>query len=137
MKNLSMLLAGLLGAAVFSAQAGELYSPLQYQDPASTLTRAQVKQEVLKERKAGELQFGDVSAEDRGVVAKAPEFGRTRADVKAETLAASKAGEIQFGDVQPTQVAKGSELTRQQVKAEAIAARQLTRTAPGRNTIDY
>ena len=137
MKNLSRLLAGLLGAAVFSAQAGELYSPPQYQDPASTLTRAQVKQEVLKERKAGELEFGDVSAEDRGLVAKTPEFGRTRADVKAETVAANKAGEIQFGDVQAVQVAKGSELTRQQVKAEAIAARQLTRTAPGRNTIDY
>jgi hypothetical protein len=137
MKNLSILLAGLLGAAVFSAQAGELYSPQQYQDPASTLTRAQVKQEVLKERKAGDLQFGDVSAEDRGLVAKTPEFGRTRADVKAETLAATKAHEVQFGDVQPVQVAKGSELTRQQVKAEAIAARQLTHTAPGRNTIDY
>jgi hypothetical protein len=67
-----------------------------------------------------------------------PEFGRTRADVKAEVIAARKAGELQFGDVQPVAVAKGgSQLTRAEVKADAIASRQLTRTAPGRNTIDY
>jgi hypothetical protein len=139
MNKISMLLAGLLGAAVFSAQAGELYSPQQFQDPQSTLTRAQVKQETLRAEKAGEIQFGDVAVPNNGQQGgtAAPEFARSRASVKAEAIAAQKAGELQFGDVGPIAVAKGSETTRAQVKAEAIATRQLTRTAPGRNTIDY
>jgi Domain of unknown function (DUF4148) len=135
MNKLSMVLAGgLLSAAVLGAQAGELYNPTQNQDQASGLSRAQVKADTLRAAKAGELRFGDVAVTS---VTPTPEFGRTRADVKSQTLAARSTGALEHNDVDLPQVAKGSSLTRQEVKAEAVASRQLVKTAPGHNTIDY
>ncbi len=134
MNKASLLLATLLGAAAITAQAGELYSPGQYQDPPSTLTRAQVKQSVLQARKAGELNHNDVDLPDDQATTP---FGKTRAQVKAETLAARATGGLDHNDVDLPNVAKGSIRTRQEVRAEAVAARQAVRTAPGRNTIDY
>ena len=133
MNKTSLLFAALLGAATVTAQAGELYSPVQYQDPASSLTRAQVKQSVLQARKAGELNHDDVDQPDEQSVP----FGKTRAQVKSETLAARSTGGLDHNDVDLPNVAKGSVLTRQEVRAEAIAQRQLVKKAPGSNTIDY
>jgi hypothetical protein len=139
MSKLSFLLAGLLGAASISAQAGELYTPQQYQDAPSTTTRAQVRASVLKAQRAGELNHNDVDLPGNGTLMtdSSKEFGRTRADVKADVLAARVNGELEHNDVDLPNVARGSQLTRQQVRAEAIAARQSVRTAPGRNTIEY
>lgn len=133
MNKASLLLATLLGAAAITAQAGELYTPGQYQDPQSTLTRAQVKQSVLQARKAGELNHNDMDLPDE----QATPFGKTRAQVKSETLAARPTGGLDHNDVDLPNVAKGSVLTRQEVRAEAVAARNAGRNAPGRNTIDY
>ena len=136
MNKLSMVLAGgLLSVAVFGAQAGELYNPTQDQGSTTALTRAQVKAETVKAIKAGEVHFGDVAVTSD--VAEKPAFGRTRQDVKSETLAARQTGDLEHNDVDLPQVAKGTALSRQQVKAEAVASRQLVHTAPGRNTIDY
>jgi hypothetical protein len=134
MNKTSIILAALLASAALTAQAGELYAP----DPVSstsTLTRAQVKQQVLAARKAGELNHNDVDLPDFATNPDA--FGRTRASVKAETLAARATGGLDHDDVDLPNVARGSVLSRQQVRAEAVASRQLVKTAPGRNTIDY
>ena len=133
-KTTSLLLSALLGAAAVSAQAGELYSPVQYQDPPSSLTRAQAKQAVLEARKAGELNHNDIDLPDEQAVA----FGKSRGQVKSETLADLSAGGRVHNDVDLPNVARGSSvLTRQEVRAEAIASRQLVRKAPGSNTIEY
>ncbi len=129
----SLLLAALLGTASVTAQAGELYTPGQYQDPPSALTRAQVKQSVLQARKAGELHHNDVDLPDE----QAAPFGKTRGQVKNETLAARAAGGLDHNDVDLPDVAKGSILTRDEVRAQAIAARRTGNTAAGRNTINY
>jgi hypothetical protein len=133
MNKISILLASLLGAVAISAQAGELYTPAQYDAPASTLTRAQVKQSVLQARKAGELNHNDVDLPSENELA----FGKTRAAVKSEVLAARATGGLAHDDVDLPAVAKGSELTRQQVRDEYVASRKAINTAPGRNTIDY
>jgi hypothetical protein len=138
MNKLSLLVATLLGAAAISVQAGELYSPPQYQDPAGTLTRAQVKQTVLQERRTGELDHNDIDLPGNGTLMTSDNtFGKTRAAVKAEVLAARADGGLNHNDVDIPDVATGSVLTRQSVRAEAIASRQLVKLAPGRNTIDY
>ncbi len=133
MNKTSILFAALLGAAAVTAQAGELYGPVQYQDPASSLTRAQVQQSVLKARKAGELNHNDVDLPDEQGVP----FGKTRSQVKNETLAQRATGGLDHNDVDLPNVAKGSVLTRQEVRSEAVASRKLVKTAPGSNTIDY
>jgi len=131
----TLLLPAVLGFTVVAAQAGELYTPTQYEEPASAsaLTRAQVKQDVLRARAEGQLEHHDfdVPAADTAPI------GRSRAAVKSEVLAAAKAGELEHNDVDLPAVAKGSVLSRQEVKQEAIAARAQSRNAPGRNTIDY
>ena len=133
MTKTSLLLAALLGAAVFTAQAGELYTPTQYQDAPSGLRRAQVKQSVLQARRAGELNHNDVDLPTEDVVA----FGKTRAQAKSEVLAARSAGELNHNDVDQPAVATSSVLSRQQVRSEAVASRKSVQTAPGRNTIEY
>ena len=133
MTKTSLLLAALLGTAAVTAQAGELYTPGQYQDPASTLTRAQVKQSVLQARKAGELDHNDVDLPDDQTAA----FGNTRAQVRRETLAARPTGGLDHNDVDLPSVSRNSVLNRQDVRAEAIAARKNAATASGRNAIDY
>ncbi len=133
MNKTSLLLAALLGAAAVTAQAGELYSPNQYRDPTSTLSRAQVRQSVLQARRAGELDHNDVDQPDEQTVP----FGKTRGQVKSEVLAARSTGGLDHDDVDLPNVATGSVLTRQQVRAEAVASRKLVKIAPGRNTIDY
>ena len=134
MNKSSLLLAAILGAATFAAQAGELYAPGQYQDPASTLTRAQVKQSVQQARRAGELNHNDVDLPDDQA---AVPFGKTRAQTRSEVLAARATGGLEHNDVDLPNVAKGSVLSRQDVRAEAIASRKLVNTAPGRNTLEY
>jgi hypothetical protein len=137
MKFQSLLLSAALGLTVAGAQAGELYTPTQYEAPsaaaAPTLTRAQAKQEVQRARARGDFDHNDFAVP---ASADTP-FGRTRADVKGEVLAARRTGDLEHDDVDLPAIAKGSVLTRQEVKQEAIAARQASRRAPGRNTIDY
>ena len=132
MTKTSLLLAALLATAGV-AQAGELYSPTQYQDPASTLTRAQVRQSVLQARKAGALDHNDVDQPDEQAVP----FGKTRAQVRGEVVAARATGGLEHNDVDQPNVATGSVLSRQDVRAEAIASRKLVNTTPNRNTIAY
>ena len=131
----TLLLSAALGLTVAGAQAQELYVPGQFAAPSttSTLTRAQVKQDVLRARAQGQLDHNDMDLP----VAVATPFGRTRADVKSEVLAARRTGGLDHNDVDQPAVAQGSVLTRQQVKQEAIAASRVSRNAPGRNTIDY
>ena len=127
MNKISLLLAGLLGAVAISAQAGELYAPQQYQEPSSTLTRAQVKQSVLDARRTGGLDHNDVDLPGNGtLMTTGTDFGKTRASVKAEVLAARADGGLDHNDVDLPNVAKGSVLDRKEVKAEAVAS---TRTA--------
>ena len=133
-------LAALLATVGFAAQAGELYTPRQYQDPASTLTRAQVRQSVLQARKAGALQHNDVDLPETDVVA----FGATRAQVKQQVLAARANGGLEHNDVDLPGVARGSVLTRDQVRADYLASRKVQqpqpvagRSADGRNTLEF
>jgi Domain of unknown function (DUF4148) len=135
MNKSSLLLATLLTSVALTSQAGELYTPTQYQDPASpsTLTRAEVRQSVLQARKAGALAHTDV---DLPTFA-GPEFGATRSAVKADVLAARAAGGLEHDDVDLPTIAKGSVRTRQEVRDEVLATRHQSRNAPGRNTIAY
>lgn len=132
MTKTSLLFAALLATAA-TAQADELYTPNVA--PSAGLTRAQVHQQVLDARRAGELNHTDVDLP--APASNADAFGRTRASVKAETLAARANGGLDHDDVDLPNVAKNSVLTRQQVRDDAVAARKLPRNAPGRNTIDY
>ena len=133
MNKTSLILATLLGAAAITAQANELYTPDSYQSPSSAVTRDQVKASVLRAQKAGELRHTDVDQPDYDVVV----FGKTRAQVKGEVLAARREGSLDHDDVDLPNVAKNALPTRGQVRENAIAARKLVNTAPGRNTIDY
>ena len=128
-------LAALLTSAGFAVQAGELYTPQQYQEPASTLTRAEVRQSVLQAQKAGALQHNDVDLPETDVVA----FGKTRAQVRQEVLAARATGGLEHNDVDLPNVAKGSALSREQVRDDYLATRKAQRQQPvsGRNTLDY
>ncbi len=122
MKKSSLILCGLLALSGIGAQAGELYTPEQYQSPSiSTTTRAQVKQETLRALAAREVSFGDV---DLPILAAGP-VGRTRAEVKQEVLQARAAGELHYGDVDLPQfanVAVGR--SRTEVRNELFAARK-------------
>jgi hypothetical protein len=140
MNKISLLLAGLLGAAAISAQAGELYAPTQYQDAPGALTRAQVKQSVLAARRAGELDHNDIDLPGNGTLMtndSRTEFGKTRAAVKAEVLAARADGELNHNDVDLPNVAKGSVLNRQDVKAEAVASTHAAKPVRSPSVVEY
>ena len=130
MNKLSFLLAGLAGAAVFSASAGELYSPQPYEEATHGLTRAQVKQSVLQARRAGELDHNDIDLPGNGTLMTGNrEFGRTRASVKGEVSAARADGELNHNDVDLPTVAKTSVLDRSTVRAEATAGARAVKPA--------
>jgi hypothetical protein len=133
MTKTSLLFAALLATAAVTAQADELYTPNQVQ--STGLTRAQVKQQVLDARRNGELNHTDVDLP--APASNGETFGRTRASVKSETLAARSTGGLDHNDVDLPNMAKGSTLSRQQVRAEAVADRQLVTLTPGKNTIAY
>jgi hypothetical protein len=134
MTKTSLLFAAILATAAVAAQADELYTPQQYQDPANSgLTRAQVKQSVLAARRTGGLDHNDV--DQPAPVAQS--FGKTRAQVKQEVLAARADGDLVHNDVDQPQIASGSVRTRAEVRAEALASRKDSTNAPGRNTIAY
>ncbi len=140
MTKSSLVLAAALLTAAATTQAGELYTPQQYEQPASSLTRAEVKQSVLRAQQAGALAHNDVDLPGNGTLMSPNDrlaFGKTRAAAKADVLAARDRGELNHNDVDLPPVASGSVLTRQQVRADAIASRRLVPTAQGRNTIDY
>ena len=97
----------------------------------STVTRAQVRAEVLKARKAGEL----LAAGEGYQGAPAPITSSVaRADVKSQVIAARSSGELlAAGEGAPSDVrsyATGSTLSRAEVKAEVIAARQAGQLLP-------
>ncbi len=138
MNKTSLLLSALLGAVVatagITAQAGELYTPEQYQAPvASPASRIQVKQSVLNARASGALDHNDVDLPSVSQTS----FGRTRAEVKQEVLAARGDGALDHNDVDLPAIAKGSITTRQEVRDEYLASRKHSTNAPGRNTINY
>ena len=140
MSKLSLLLAALLATSAAAAQAGELYAPTQYEQPASGLTRAEVKQSVLRAQKAGELAHNDIDLPGNGTLMSPGDhlaFGKTRAAAKADVLAARERGELNHDDVDLPATVSGSVLTRQEVRADAIASRRLVQTAPGHNTLEY
>jgi hypothetical protein len=98
---------------------------------ASTVTRAQVKAEVLKARKAGELLVagegypGDQLSTTSNVA---------RAEVKSQVIAARAAGELLVaGEGAPNDAhlyATRSTLSRADVKAEVLAARKAGQLLP-------
>ena len=134
MPKTSYLLAALLATAAVTARAGELYTPDQTPS-TGVLTRTQVKQQVLEARRNGELNHNDVDLP--APASNAETFGRTRQSVVAETLAARNTGGLDHNDVDLPNVAKGSTLTRQDVRNQAVADHPLIKLAPGRNTIAY
>ena len=135
MNKSSLLLSALLAATLgtTTATAGELYGPEQFQDPQGTLTRAAVKQTVLRDRATGALNHNDFDVPGVPTVG----FAKSRAQVKGEVLAARATGGLEHDDVDLPAVAKGSYRTRQEVRSEAIAASRAPINAPGKNTIDY
>ncbi len=134
MNKTSLLLSALLGVAAITAQAGELYTPEQYQAPAaSTNSRAQVKQSVLNARANGGLDHNDV---DLPAYANTS-FDKSRAEVRHEVLAARANGDLEHNDVDLPAIAKGSIKTRDEVRAEYFASRKQGINAPGRDTINY
>ena len=65
MKKTSLVLSALLALSGTAAQAGELYTPEQYQSvSASTTTRAEVRQELARARAMRQLTFGEVALPD-------------------------------------------------------------------------
>ena len=130
----SLLLVALLSSVAVTAGAQELYTPTQVQSTTG-LTRAQVKQQVLAARRNGELNHNDVDLPAPASNSEA--FGRTRSSVAAETLAARSTGGLDHNDVDLPSLATGSVLTRQDVRNQAVADRQLVKLSPGRNTIAY
>ena len=134
MNKSSLLFSALLGVATITAQAGELYTPEQYQDPAASGTsRAQVRQLVLNARANGGLNHNDVDLP----AYTGPSFDRSRAEVKREVLAARANGDLDHNDVDLPAVAKGGINTRDDVRREYLASRKQNTKAPGRNTINY
>lgn len=131
MKHSSLILCGLLALSGIGAQAGELYTPEQYQAPSvSTTTRSEVKQATLRALAAHEVSFGDV---DLPPIAANP-VGRTRAEVKHEVLQARAAGELQFGDVDLPQVATvAAGRSRSEVRNELFASRKMRSQTPVRS----
>ena len=131
---LSTLLGAIVATAAVSTQAGELYTPEQYQAPVATpASRAQVKQSVLNARAAGALDHNDVDLPSNSQSS----FEKTRAEVKREVLAARSEGALDHNDVDLPAIAKGSATTRQEVRNEYFASRKQSTNAPGRNTINY
>ncbi|MGI9025807.1 MAG: hypothetical protein ACR2GP_09530 [Burkholderiaceae bacterium] len=138
MNKTFLLLPTLLGAvfatAAVTAQAGELYTPEQYQAPAaSPASRGQIKQSVLNGRASGALDHNDVDLPSYSSTA----VEKTRAEVKQEVLAARSDGALDHNDVDLPTIAKGSVTTRQEVRNEYFASRKQSTNAPGRNTINY
>ena len=68
----------------------------QAQPQKSTLTREQVKAEVLRARAAGELDFNEYNYPP----VQAAQSALTREQVKAEVLAARANGELDFNEAQ-------------------------------------
>lgn len=136
MNKTSLLLSALLGVVTITAQAGELYTPEQYQGPAaSTTSRAQVRQSVLNARANGGLDHNDVDLPASSGTSSA--FGKSRAEVKSEVLAARASGDLDHNDVDLPAIAKGGIKTREEVRGEYFASRKQGTNAPGRNTINY
>ena len=138
MNKTSLLLSTLLGAVVattgLTAQAGELYTPEQYQAPvASPASRLQVKQSVLNARAIGALDHNDVDLPSYPQTS----FEKTRDEVRREVLDARSDGALEHNDVDLPAIAKGSITTRQEVRNEYLASRKQGTNAPGRNTINY
>lgn len=86
-----------------------------------TVTRAEVRAEVLRARAAGEL---DITEATPAFPVGAPS-GLTRAEVRAEAIRARAAGELDYTEANYPVVAAAtpSTLTRAEVRAEFIRAR--------------
>ena len=89
--NVKTALIAAATAALFASPAFAYDSQQDAPAPASQLTRADVKAEVIRARAAGELDFTEVNY-PREQVATAPGLGR--AQVRAEVLRARAAGEL-------------------------------------------
>jgi Domain of unknown function (DUF4148) len=120
MDRTSFILAALLALAASIATA-QTASP----------SRAEVKAETQRARKAGEIVSGEQSGKEAPFVA-----GQTRAERKAATREAIAKGEMSTrGEASPPEaqpkVAKGSGKARAEVKAEARAANKAGGTRTG------
>lgn len=93
-KNILASVSLLIAAGAAMAQPAELNFPGAAVQQKSSLTREQVKAEVLAARAAGELDFNDVTYP----LQQAQPSVRTRADVKAEVLVARAAGLLDQND---------------------------------------
>jgi hypothetical protein len=78
----------LLGSAAF-AQTNYTEEAMFRADPASTVTRSEVRAEFLRAKATGQLP---VASDSAPAVAQAPVSTRSRADVRAEAIAFTKSG---------------------------------------------
>src|SRR5262245_16955754 len=116
--------------ATTGAMAGEI--TIDNTPSASSTSRAQVKAEVLKARKAGDLVAAGEAYQ--GGVAVPGTSSVARSDVKAQFLAAREGGHLLAageGSYKDADVdLSGSTLTRSDVKSEVLAARKAGELLP-------
>jgi len=94
MKRIFASAALLLATGAVFAQSEVDYFVQQAQQQKSTLTREQVKAEVIRARAAGELDFNEANYPPQQPFVST----RTREEVKAEVLAARANGELDYND---------------------------------------
>ena len=123
-----VLFTSIVSLAAASAMADDI--TIDSAPVTSTVTRAEVKADVLKARRAGELLaagegYQGVPTPVASIVA--------RADVKSQVISARTSGELlAAGEGRPTD-SRGyavSTLSRTEVKAQVIAARQAGQLLP-------
>ena len=114
----SLVFAAVVAAPAFATNTVD-YGDIAFK--AGTVTRAEVRAEVLRARAAGELDITEATP----AFAVAAASGLTRAEVRAEAIRARAAGELDLteADYPVLAVAPASTLTRAEVRAEFIRAR--------------
>ena len=114
----ALVLAATVAAPAFASNAVD-YGNIAFK--AGTVTRAEVRAEVLRARAAGEL---DITEASNPFAAAAPS-SLTRAEVRTEAIRARAAGELDVTEANyPVQAAvPASTLSRAEVRAEFIRAR--------------
>jgi hypothetical protein len=96
---------------------------------AQTLTRADVRAQVLAAHAAGTLSSGGEGYQSELFVTTAP--GRPRAEVRAEAVAARAAGTLAEGEAYPGPLPASNTRTRADVRAELAASRATGAQAEG------
>ena len=114
----SLVFAAVVAAPAFATNTVD-YGNITFKP--GTVTRAEVRAEVLRARAAGELDITEATP----AFAVAAPSSLTRAEVRAEAIRARAAGELDLTEADYPVLAVGpaSTLTRAEVRAEFIRAR--------------